>query len=471
MEETMSVKKWSVLLAIMLISSMILTACPAPAPQEPQVIIQTQVVEKEKIVEKPVEKIVEKPVEKVVEKVITPTPGPAAKKLRVNLGTYPDIIDPQKSSFVNEIAHLKLVYEGLTKLDKDLKTIPAAAEKWQYNADATQLTFTLRKDLKYSDGSILNAQRFVFAIMRNIDPATAGEYAQITDEIKGAPDWRGFAADPKKSAADNAKAEADAKAALAQSIKAMHADGTACVGAKPADLYKDAACNTLQLTFSQPAPYFHTVMSLWVTYPAKEENIVAGHENWWNSSKYQIGNGPYVLKNLEPFVRGFFTPNPNYWAGKGKVDIEFSYINDTAVSFEAFKNNEFDIIFPGAEDFAVIQADANLKAQHIVYPGSCTYAIMFHQLKEPFTDPKVRQAFAQALDREAWVKDVLRGLGSPTLTLDPQGLPRLRCEREALGLRRGCGQEGAVRVQVRQRGQAAAHQGDLRRYPAQPHAL
>ena len=111
--------------------------------------------------------------------------------LRVNLGTYPDIIDPQKSSFVNEIAHLKLIYEGLTSLDEDLKTVPGAAEKWEYNADATELTFTLRKGLKYTDGTLLNAKRFEYSLLRNIDPATAGEYAAITDEIKGAPDWRG----------------------------------------------------------------------------------------------------------------------------------------------------------------------------------------------------------------------------------------------------------------------------------------
>ena len=36
------------------------------------------------------------------------------------------------------------MYEGLTKLDKDLKTVPGAAEKWEYNADATELTFTLQ---------------------------------------------------------------------------------------------------------------------------------------------------------------------------------------------------------------------------------------------------------------------------------------------------------------------------------------
>ena len=155
-------------------------------------------------------------------------------------------------------------------------------------------------DLKYSDGTPLNAERYAYAIKRNINPETAGEYAAITDEIAGAPEWRGFTADEAKTEEENAAAKDAAAAVVAESIKASHADGAACEG------YEDAACDTLTLTFSKPAPYFHTVMSLWVTYPAKEENITEGGENWWNSSKFQIGNGPYVLESLEPFVRGLF---------------------------------------------------------------------------------------------------------------------------------------------------------------------
>ena len=114
------------------------------------------------------------------------------------------------------------------------------------------------------------------------------------------------------------------------------------------DPYEDAACNTLKLTFSKPAPYFHTVMALWVTYPAKEENITEGGENWWNSSKYQIGNGPFVLKSLEPFVQGYFTPNAELLGRQGQASTSSTrYITDTAVAFEAYKNNEFDIIDSG----------------------------------------------------------------------------------------------------------------------------
>lgn len=330
--------------------------------------------------------------------------------LRVNLGSYPDIIDPQKSSFVNEIAHLKLMYEGLTRLDDDLVTVPGAAEKWEYNSDLTELTFTLRKNLKYSDGTLLNAKRFEYSLFRNIDPKTAGEYASITDDIAGAAAWR---------TADLTTATEEQLAALRAEVKvqALDTDGKPCTG------YDQKDCLILKIGTTQAAPYFHTVMSLWVVYPAKEELITEGGDQWYTNPKYQIGNGPFILANLEPTVVANFTPNPNYWRGVPKYNLDYRYITDTAVSFEAYKNGEFDIVPLGAEDLKTVEADAVLNTEKMVYAGSCTFAVMFHQEKEPFTDQKVREAFAYALDRETWVKDVLKGLGVPTLTWIPDGFP------------------------------------------------
>jgi oligopeptide transport system substrate-binding protein len=336
--------------------------------------------------------------------------------LRVNAGTYPDIIDPQKSSFVIEIGHLKLIYMGLTTLNEKLETVPGAAESWKFNDDATQLVFTLKKDLKYSDGSLLNAKRFEFAFQRNIDPATAGEYASITDEIVGAPEWR---------AADTTAADYDPEAfKAALGVKASHADGSDCAG------YEDPACDTLTLTFSKPAPYFATIAGLWVGYPAKEENIEAGGDIWWTSAKYQVGNGPFIWKSVDPFVRSVFVPNPNFVGGPVPTyNIEYSYITDTAVAFEAYKNNEFDVIASVAEDLDAINSDPDLAAQHLQWPGSCTIKIQFslqptwNGKPNPFYDKKVREAFALAFDAEGWVKDVDGNLSTPTWTWIPPGYP------------------------------------------------
>ena len=352
-----------------------------------------------------------------------------AKVLRVNTGAFPDNLDPQKASFVNEIGHLKLIYEGLMKFDEKLATVPGSAEKYDVNKDATEFTFTLRKGLKYSDGELLNAKRFEYSIIRNINPQTAGEYGTVTNEVAGAPEWQDNyatandsketdAAKKKKAAAEAAKAEATVRA----SVQALGADGKPCT--EGADGYKQEDCLTLKMKLSKPAPYWPTIMALWVTFPAKEENIDNGkYQDWFNYAKYQVGNGPFVMSSLEPFVKAKFAPNENYYGGKAKYGIEYSYVTDTAAAFQAYKSGDFDVVALAAEDLATVQNDPDLSKQAVINPGSCTFALQFRNFKAPFDDPKVRQAFAYSLDRPRWVKDVLKGLGSPTLTWIPKGYP------------------------------------------------
>ncbi|MEO5886796.1 MAG: peptide ABC transporter substrate-binding protein [Anaerolineales bacterium] len=421
-------RKLFTLLSFLVLASMVLAACGGAAPAEPQTIVQTVIVEG---------------TPQVV--VATPEPETETPVLRVNLGTYPDTIDPQKSSFVNEIAHLNLIYEGLTGLNEKLETIPGAAESWEYNDDLTELTFTLREGLAYSDGSPLNAARFAYSIKRNIDPATAGEYASITDEILNAPEWRTGAHFDGSNACAAADADGlpactdEEKAALEAGlgVKATHADGADC---SAEDVYNDSACNTLKLTFHKPAPYFHTIMGIWVAYPAKEELIAEGGDLWWTSPVFQVGNGPFIWTVGEPFVRGLFVPNPNY-KGEGvpAYDLEFRYIADTAVAFEAYKNKELDIIEYGAEDVAAIDADPDLTAQKLLYPGSCTFVVKYglagvytapdgSTYDSPFKDPLVREAFAYAFDAQGWVDNLEQGLAASTWTWIPPGYPGYKAD-------------------------------------------
>lgn len=328
--------------------------------------------------------------------------------LRVNAGSFPDTLDPQKASFINEISHLQLIYEGLTRLDTNLNTVPAAAEGWSYNNDATVLTFTLRPGLTYSDGSILNAKRFEYSIIRNIDPATAGEYAAITDDIAGAREWR-YAINPTPEELVALKAGVQ--------VKAFDSGGNPCIS------YEQVDCRTLRIGLAQTAPYFHTVMSLWVTFPAKEELIFQGGDLWWISSIFHKGNGPFALNALEPSVRSFYTPNSEYWRGTPTYNIEYKYIVDNSESFSAFQNNELDIISAPVEYLSTINSDPILRNQLTIYNGSCTFAIMYHHLKPPFNNQKMREAFSFATDRQAWIDEVLTGLGTKTLTWIPKGFP------------------------------------------------
>lgn len=253
-------RKLFALLSVIVIASLALAACgatPAASTEAPAAPEQPAATEEPAATEAPAEEA-----------------DAREAVIRIGAGSYPDTIDPQKSSFVHEIGHLKLVYVGLTALNEKLETVPGAAESWEFSEDATELTFHMREGMTYSDGSPLNAARYEYSIKRNINPATLGEYAFITDEIVGAPEWR-----TGSGCADPAACTEEELATLeaAVGVHAQHADGSDCVvNADTGNTYDDADCNTLIVTLSKPAPYFATVMSLWVTYPAKQENIEEG---------------------------------------------------------------------------------------------------------------------------------------------------------------------------------------------------
>src|SRR4051812_32260685 len=92
------------------------------------------------------------------------------KVMRIWMGDgFPMMLEPQQTES-GTVDTTFLNYEGLTRLDEELNVVPAAAESWDFNDDGTQITFQLRENLTYSDGSPLTAERFRYAMQRQCDP-------------------------------------------------------------------------------------------------------------------------------------------------------------------------------------------------------------------------------------------------------------------------------------------------------------
>ena len=324
--------------------------------------------------------------------------------LRIHQIVYPDVVDPQKSSYANELAILALVYEGLTRLDAEQNTVPAAAESWEYNDDATQITFHLRPDLKYSDGSPLTAENFRYAIERTCDPVTAGEYQSILFGVVGCEEFAGLALDENGEAKEYTPEEYDAaKSAL---------------GARTIDDL------TLQVDLVEPTPYFHTIAYTWVLYPVKSEIVAKDPDNWWKSAENHIGNGPFKVSSVAEDQEWTFEANDNYWQGRPKLDgIDYVYVDDAAVALEAYRSGDLDIVSLEPPQIPEVQADPVLAEEMVVYPLASTYNLEMNLTTEPFNDPKVRQAFAYAFDRETYCAEVRSGDCTPTLSWIPQGTP------------------------------------------------
>ena len=329
-------------------------------------------------------------------------PASAAKSgagnvVRVNLGTYPDNLDPQQMSFINEIQHASLIYEGLLNLDTNLKPIPGAAEKWDVLDGGKTYRFTLRKGLKYSDGQPLTAKNFEYAFKRAADPLLGGQYQSSTYDIEGAEAYG--TADPKTTPADKLKELRDK------------------VGVKALD------DTTLEIRLAKPVAYFPYIAYQWFGYPVREDMVAKG-ETWWADAKNHIGNGPFIMTELKEKEIARFVPNPNWRGEKPQVDqIVFRYITDSKVYTEAYKNGELDIILLAAEELEPAQKDPVLSKEIVRYPGSCTQALFFNMTRAPFDKKDMRLAFAQGIDREAYVRDILRGLGVVTTAWMPPGIP------------------------------------------------
>ncbi len=318
------------------------------------------------------------------------------KVLRVHQANFPDVVDPQKSSFSSEIAILVLNYEGLTRQDTELNTVPAAAESWEFNEDATEVTFTLREGLTYSDGSPLTSENFRYAVERTCDPNTAGQYQSILFEIVGCADFAG--ADPADTAAyDTLKAG---------------------LGATTPD------DRTLVLSLTQPAPYFATVVSLWVLHPARQDLVEAGGDEWWKDPAAQLGNGPFQMTGWDEGLQLTFAANENYWNGRPLLDgIEYVYQGESSIAIEAFRAGDLDIVDVDPAQIPVVSADPELADQVQQYAVASSYNLSFNLTQEPFTDIKVRQAFSHAIDRETYCGVIRNGDCVPTLSWIPLGLP------------------------------------------------
>lgn len=332
----------------------------------------------------------------------------AGKVLRIHQLTDPDVVDPQKSSFANEIDILVLNYEGLTRLDTEGNTVPAAAESWEFNEDLTVLTFHLREGLTYSDGSPLTAERFRYAVERNCDPNTAGEYQSILFEIVGCAEFAGSLTPPE----------------VGEGTPVPEVDPAAYENAKAALGVKAIDDLTLELTLTNPAPYYPTVAGLWVFFPAKQELIEQGGDEWWKDPALQLGNGPFQMNRWEDEQLVGFVANENYWGGRPLLDgIEYVYQGDSAVALEAYRNGDLDIMQVDAVQIPEIQADSELAAEMLSYSVASTYVMNFNLTMAPFDDIKVRQAFSQAFDRETYCAVIRNGDCTPTLSWIPVGLP------------------------------------------------
>ena len=106
--------------------------------------------------------------------------------ITVQIGPNPETLDPALNSAVDGGNMLITLFETLLIIDKDNKVQPGQAEKYEVSPDGLTWTFTMRDGLKWSDGTDLTAEDFVYSWQRVCDPNVAAPYAEtVLGMVKG----------------------------------------------------------------------------------------------------------------------------------------------------------------------------------------------------------------------------------------------------------------------------------------------
>ncbi len=314
--------------------------------------------------------------------------GLAGAEVVLNRGNSadPESLDPHKTSTVYEAHILRDLFLGLTTEDIRSDVIPGAAESWTVSGDGKVYTFKLRADGKWSDGSPVTANDFVFAWRRLTDPATAAEYAYMLAPVVNAE-------------------------AITKGEK------------KPDELGVKAVDDlTFEVTLNAPTPYFLEMLTHQATYAVSKANVEKMGADFIKPGNL-VSNGPYTLAEFVPNDHIKLVKNPNFYdSANVKIDtVNYIPTEDRSTAIKRFEAGELDM----NDDFPTEQL-ADLKAkfgdQIKVGPYLGTYYYAFKIPKAPWDNVKLRHALSMAIDREHLAEKVWQNTMIPAYSFVPPGI-------------------------------------------------
>ncbi|KMQ01336.1 peptide ABC transporter substrate-binding protein [Bacillus cereus] len=279
--------------------------------------------------------------------------------------------------------------EGLYRLDKDNKPIPAVAESSTKSEDGKKYTFKLRKDAKWSNGDPVTAKDFVYGWQRLLDKNTAAEYAFIAFYIK------------------NAEAINKGEKPLTD------------LGAKAVDDY------TLEVELEKPVPYFLNLMAFPSYYPLNEKFVKEKGDKFGLEADTTLYNGPFVMASWKHEQGWQLKRNDQYW---DKKTVKLEEINYSVVKEVATKVNLYDT---GSIDFTLLSGEfvdkyKSNKEEYGEYSEASTFFLRLNQKRNgqdtPLKSKKLREAIALSIDKKGLANVILNNGSKATDQLVPKGL-------------------------------------------------
>lgn len=286
------------------------------------------------------------------------------KELNIGQTEFPSLLDPQKckENICNVLIYQ--LFEGLVISNGEGKIIPANAERWTLSSDGKTYTFYLRKNLKWSDGTKLTANDYVYSMQRLVDPAVYSYQSYLSEFIK------------------NSKEIILGKMPIAS------------LGVKALSEY------ILEINLTQPTPIFLEILAVSNNFPVQKKNIEKFGSKF-TLPENLVTNGSYTLKKSNKSEKIILEANKHYWNQKAINFEKINYIfeKDPNTLIKLYQNGQLDIV----TDIELDQIksiknkfDSELKTVSIL---GC-YFYTFNIQSPPFSNKKLRQALNIAIDRE-----------------------------------------------------------------------
>jgi peptide/nickel transport system substrate-binding protein len=296
----------------------------------------------------------------------TPSTGQPAGTLVVGLVAEPVNLDPAQVTDLNSNRVGRRIAETLVTFpEESTQIVPGLAESWTVSRDGLRYTFKLRRGITFHDGTPFNADAVKFSIERQINPEhpfnKLGKYP-FANFFFG-----------------NVKAvEVLDDATVEFVLKEPRASFLAVLTAGAASIVSPTAVKKLGLDYpSQP-----------------------------------VGTGPFRFVAWDRGQRVVLDKNPRYWRGPTKLErVIYRPIVEDQARLTELLTGAVDLIVGTPPDY-VAQLENNPKITLLKQVGAHVWYLGINNQKKPFDDKRVRQALNYAVNKDAIVRDVLKGTGT-----------------------------------------------------------
>jgi oligopeptide transport system substrate-binding protein len=302
-------------------------------------------------------------------------------------GAEPESIDPAVITGQLDGRVAYALFDGLAHFDRYGIPQPAIAQSWDISPDAKTYTFHLRSNAKWSNNEPVTANDFVESWKRTLLPETAAEYAYVMYHIK------------------NAEAFNEGK------IKDFSLVGVHALDAQ-----------TLRVELEDPTPYFLDLLSYVPYLPVYIPSVKQFGDDWIKPA-HLVNDGPFLMEEWRLNYRIRLRKNPNYWDAQNVhlQTVDLLPIENAISAYNFYASKVADLILDKGLTPPSLIPELKRRPDFHAAPFLGDYFIRFNVTRKVFSDARVRQAFAMAIDRERIVRKITQAGEPPAYSFTPPG--------------------------------------------------